>query len=212
MAAQLPLPPLYPIIDIDLCRMRGVDPVGLAAACVAGGAGLLQVRQKGTKGGSGAVVDVVRSVMGVAGPVGRVIVNDRADLAAMARAAGVHVGQQDLPADVVRRIVGDQAVIGLSTHSPEQVDDAIPGPADYVAVGPVFTTATKDTGYQPRGLGLVAYAAEKGKPVVAIGGITLSNARGALNAGAASVAIISDLLADPKVEDRIRQFLRSLKT
>ena len=150
--------------------------------------------------------------MGVAGPVGRVNVNDRADLATIARSPGVHVGQQDLPADVVRRIVGDQAVIGLSTHSPEQVDEAIPGPADYVAVGPIFTTATKDTGYQPRGLELVAYAAAKGKPVVAIGGITLGNARDALSAGAASVAIISDLLADPNVEDRIRQFLRSLNT
>ena len=213
MAAQLPLPPLYPIIDIDLCRMRGVDPVGLAEACVAGGARLLQVRQKGTEGGSGAFLELVRRVIGVAAPAGgRVIVNDRADIAAMARAGGVHVGQQDLPADVVRRIVGGQAVIGLSTHTPEQVDEAIPGPPDYVAVGPIFTTATKDTGYQPRGLELVAYAAAKGKPVVAIGGITLSNARDALSAGAASVAIISDLLADPNVEDRIRQFLRSRNT
>lgn len=213
LAAASPLPPLYPIIDVDLCRMRGIDPASLAAACVAGGARLLQVRRKGHAGGSAALLGVVRDVMRIARRAdARVIVNDRADVAAMAGAHGVHVGQQDLPADAVRAIIGTDAIIGLSTHAPEQVDEAVEGTADYVAVGPVFTTATKDTGYEPRGLDLVAYAAAKGKPVVAIGGITLANAREILDAGAVSVAVISDLLADADPERRVRQFLESLRT
>ena len=89
----------------------------------------------------------------------RVIVNDRADLAVLAGAAGVHVGQQDLSVETVRRIVGPGRLIGLSTHAPEQIDDALAGDTDYVAVGPIYRTATKDTGYEPRGLDLVRYAA-----------------------------------------------------
>ena len=210
--AQRPLPPLYPIIDVDLCRMRGVEPLALAAACLAGGARLLQVRQKGSDGGSGALLALVRKVIGISAPVGaRVIVNDRADIAAMAGAGGVHVGQQDLPPAIVRTIVGDLAIVGLSTHTAEQVDEGAEGEADYVAVGPVFPTATKDTGYDARGFELVAYAAAKGKPVVAIGGITLANGREVLDAGATSVAVISDLLAAPDTEQRVRFFLQSLE-
>ena len=109
------------------------------------------------------------------------------------------------------RIVGPRAIIGLSTHTPEQVDEALHTPADYIAVGPVFTTATKDTGYQARGLELVRYAAARGTPVVAIGGITLANARTVLDAGAASVAVISDLLTDPDPQVRVRLFLQALR-
>jgi thiamine-phosphate pyrophosphorylase len=210
-AAPLSLPPVYPIIDVDLCRMRGVDPVALATACLAGGARLLQIRQKSAEGGSGALLELVRQVIVVAAAAGAgVIVNDRADIAMMSGAAGVHIGQQDLHPPLVRSIVGEGSMLGLSTHTPEQVDDAVTGAVDYVAVGPIFTTATKDTGYEPRGLELVAYAASKGKPVVAIGGITLANAREALNAGAASVAIISDLLAGSDPESRVRRFLESI--
>lgn len=189
------LPALYPIIDIDLCVHRGLDPLAVARACLAGGAQLLQVRQKGTGGGSGACLAVIRAVVAAARPAGAaVIVNDRADLALLAGADGVHVGQQDLSPETVRALVGPGPVIGISTHTPEQVEAAIAGPADYVAVGPVFSTATKDTGYGPRGLALVTLAAAGGKPVVAIGGVTAANARSVLDAGAASVAIISDLL------------------
>ena len=191
------LPPLYPIIDVDLCRMRGLDPVAFAAGCVRGGARLLQVRQKGSTGGTGALLAVVRGVIAEGRPAGtRVIVNDRADLAAISGADGVHVGQQDLPPAAARLVVGDGAVIGISTHTREQIDEAAAGTADYIAVGPVFRTTTKETGYDPRGLDLVAYAARTGKGVVAIGGITSANARDVLNAGASSVAIISDLLAE----------------
>jgi thiamine-phosphate pyrophosphorylase len=204
----LRLPPLYPIVDIDICRLRGIDPLRLADACLSGGARLLQVRQKGSEAGGAARLEIVRAIVGVARPFGAiVIVNDRADIAAMAGAAGVHVGQDDLsPADA-RAIVGSRAIVGVSTHTPGQLDEALASTADYVAVGPVFETVTKDTGYEPRGFELVRSAAGRGKPVVAIGGITLGNGGEVLAAGADSVAIISDLLADADVVTRVRQFL-----
>lgn len=208
--AGLVLPPVYPIIDIDICRMRGIDPHALAAGCLEGGARLVQVRQKGHDTGGAALLAVVRSIVAAASPVqALVVVNDRADIAAMAGAGGVHVGQQDLAPETVRAIAGPDVVVGLSTHTREQVDAALAGDADYVAVGPVFSTATKDTGYDARGLELVSFAAGRGKPVVAIGGITLASAGAVLAAGAASVAIISDLLSDAGgVALRIREFLR----
>ena len=218
MTADLPrpdsaaaLPPVYPIIDVDICRMRGLDPLAVAAACLEAGAGLLQVRQKGHETGGAGLLAVARAVVAAAAPHrGRVVVNDRADLAVLAGAAGVHVGQQDLPPALVRRIAPG-ALIGLSTHTHEQIDEALAGEADYVAVGPVFATATKDTGYAPRGLDMVRYAAGRGKPVVAIGGVTLANARQALDAGAASVAVISDLLAAGDLAGRVRSFLAAAR-
>lgn len=211
-AAALRLPPLYPIVDIDLCRIRGVDPVALAGACAAGGARLLQVRQKGSAGGGAALLAITRDIVAAVRPAGgRVIVNDRADIAAMAAADGVHVGQQDLPVDAVRAMLGPGAILGISTHTIEQIDEAGAGAADYVAVGPVFTTSTKDTGYDARGLEMVSYAAATGKPVVAIGGINPDNARDVLAAGAASVAVISYLLAGGTPEARVRDFLQKLR-
>ena len=209
---RLLLPPLYPIIDVDLCRMRGLDPLAVARACLRGGARLLQVRQKGHDGGSGALLALVREVIASAAPFdAAVIVNDRADIAAMAGAAGVHLGQHDLPPDAARTIVGEAAVVGLSTHTREQIDEAVEGPADYLAVGPVFRTTTKETGYDPRGLEMVRYAAGRGKPVVAIGGVRVDNAAAVRAAGADSVAVISDLLADRDLEARVRLLLASLE-
>jgi thiamine-phosphate pyrophosphorylase len=198
--------PLYPIIDVDLCEMRGMDPRALAAAFVSGGARLIQVRKKSS--GSARLLELTRDILAIAKPHGaRVILNDRSDLARMAGAQGVHVGQFDLdPADV-KAITGADLLVGLSTHSPEQVDEAAAGACDYIAVGPVFLTRTKDTGYEPRGLDLVRYAASKGKPVVAIGGISLDNAKQALGAGASAVALISDLISTSAPEIRVRRYL-----
>lgn len=178
---------------------------------MSGGVRLLQVRQKGTETGDAALLETVRAIVHAARPLGAtVIVNDRADIAAMGGAGGVHVGQDDLSAADARAISGSGVVVvGLSTHTPEQVDEALAGTADYIAVGPVFLTLTKDTGYDPRGLELVRRAAGRGKPVVAIGGITLANAQEVFAAGADSVAIISDLLADADVSTRVRRFLSS---
>lgn len=211
-AAAGTFPPLYPIIDIDLCELRGLAPLAVAQAYLAGGARLLQVRRKSNARGTGALVALLREVRVAAGRVdAQVVVNDRADLALLAHASGVHVGQHDLPASAVRALVGAAMLVGVSTHTTEQIDEALAGPADYVAVGPVFSTVTKDTGYAPRGLEMVRFAAGRGKPVVAIGGVTVENAAAVIAAGATSVAIISDLLSDADPGARVRHCLELLK-
>lgn len=200
---------LYPIVDADVCRERGLEPRALALACLHGGARVVQLRVK--TGSSARFLDLATQIVDAAGPFGAaVIVNDRADIARMARAAGVHVGQDDLPPDAVRDVLGG-GVIGLSTHDPQQVDEALMTAADYVAVGPVFGTATKDTGYSARGLELVGRAAGRGKPVVAIGGITLARAPEVIGAGAGSVAVITDLLSGGDPESRVREYIRALQ-
>jgi len=120
----------------------------------------------------------------------------------MSGAAGVHVGQDDLAPSAARRLLGPAAIVGYSTHTSAQIEAASIEPVTYVAVGPVFGTHTKATGYEPVGLELVAEAARlsRGLPVVAIGGITLDTAAEVLAAGASAVAVISDLFAggDPR--------------
>ena len=205
------LGPLSPIVDVDLCRMRGLDVRAVTTAFFEGGARIVQVRQK--SGGAGEFLEHITQAVAAAAPHGgTVIVNDRADLAVLGGASGVHVGQQDLAVTDVLAIAGPTAICGLSTHTSQQVDDAVVGPASYIAVGPVFRTGTKDTGYDPRGLELVRYAAGKGKPVVAIGGITLERAAAVLAAGAAAVAVISDLLGGGDPRARVAQYLDALGT
>jgi thiamine-phosphate pyrophosphorylase len=139
----------------------------------------------------------------------RLIINDRADIARLSGAAGVHVGQDDLSVADVRKLLPEPALVGLSTHDDHQIDDAIEQRPTYIAVGPVFGTSTKDTGYSARGLDLVRRAAERRRPVVAIGGVTLENILDVVRAGASGVAVISDLLnGDP--EARTRDFVARL--
>jgi thiamine-phosphate pyrophosphorylase len=202
--------PLYAILDVDLAAARGWTPVDLARAFLDGGARLLQLRAK--RIGSGPVLEVTERLVALAAAYGgRVVVNDRADVARMAGAAGVHVGQEDIDAAAARAIVGPDRVVGLSTHSAGQVDAALAQPISYLAVGPVYGTATKDTGYAPVGLELVEYAAARAGtlPVVAIGGIDLARAPDVLAAGAAAVAVISDLLVDDPAA-RVRAYLKAL--
>lgn len=185
---------LYPIIDTAACAERKLDPLALGELYVRAGVRLLQLRVK--EEGDAAFLDLADGLVRIAHAAGaRLIVNDRADIARMAGADGVHVGQDDLPVDEVRSIVGPGAIIGLSTHDRAQIDSALAGGATYVAVGPVYSTTSKDTGYGPRGIELVKYAAARGKPVVAIGGITLERAPAVLAAGASYLAVIRDLLA-----------------
>lgn len=203
------LPPLYAVVDVDACARAGLEPRQVAAAFRRGGVSLVQVRGKSI--GAAALLSLVREVM--AGGDARVIVNDRPDVARIAGAAGVHVGQDDLPAADARAIVGPDAWVGLSTHSPDQAARALEEPIDYLAIGPVFDTGTKATGYEAVGVDLVARVAAlarpRGVPVVAIGGITLERAPAVLAAGADSVCVIADLLrGDP--ESRARAFVAAL--
>ena len=121
----------------------------------------------------------------------------------------MHVGQDDLTVADARSLLGAHSIVGVSTHDEQQIDGALQSDATYVAVGPVFGTATKDTGYSARGLDLVRYAAGRGKLVVAIGGVTLATAPAVIDAGATSVAVISDLLATNDPEQRVREYVRA---
>jgi thiamine-phosphate pyrophosphorylase len=201
---------LYAVLDGEVAVRFGWTLDALAEACLAGGARLVQVRAKRISGRE--LLALTDRIVGEAARVGaRVIVNDRPDIASLAGAWGVHLGQDDLPPAAARVVMGTTAVVGLSTHTTAQVEAARLEPIDYLAVGPVFETATKDTGYASVGLDLVrAAAASAAMPVVAIGGITLDRATDVVRAGAAAVAVITDLFTGGDPESRTRAFVARL--
>jgi thiamine-phosphate pyrophosphorylase len=208
-----PFSPLNAIVDLEVAARAGWDAVDLAAAFLRGGARFLQIRAKEASGGEFLAIST-RVVELAHGHDALVVVNDRADIACLAGADGVHVGQDDLAPRDVRRVVGDRAIVGLSTHTVDQLTEAVRQPVTYVAIGPVFGSVTKATGYDAVGLDMVRAAAacarQANLPLVAIGGITLNTAASVLQAGAASVAVIGDLLASGDPEARVRAFLERL--
>jgi thiamine-phosphate pyrophosphorylase len=203
--------PLHAILDIDAASRAGYDPAALGRIFFDAGARLVQLRAKQLA--SRPFLELADALVRDATAYeAAVIVNDRVDIARLSGAAGAHVGQTDLPPAAARRLLGPGAVIGYSTHSTGQVDAAAREPVSYIAVGPVFGTGSKDTGYAPVGLDLVRSAARQaaGMPIVAIGGITLETAPEVIAAGAAAVAVISDLLAGGDPARRIQAYLRAL--
>jgi thiamine-phosphate pyrophosphorylase len=193
------LPRLYAILDVDLTLARGRVPLDVLDAWLEAGIRLVQVRAKSWPGGP--LLELAEEAVARGHAAGAmVIVNDRADTARLAAADGVHIGQDDLPAVAVRLIAGPGAVIGLSTHSDAQVEAACGEPVDYIAIGPVFESATRMAVSEPLGPAGVASAVARATrhrlPVVAIGGITAENAARVLEAGAASVAVIGALVED----------------
>ena len=204
---------LYVICDGELCASRGWDLVDYAAECFEGGATLLQIRAKrlAARDLLTATAAILRRAEGMKATV---IVNDRGDIVRMTGAAGVHVGQQDLTPLQVRTVVGHEAIVGLSTHTADQLDAALRQPINYVAVGPVFDTGTKATGYEALGLeavkAAVSMASARRLPLVCIGGVTLERARSLIEVGAQSVAVISDLLTTGRPARRVQEFLNAL--
>ncbi len=206
------LPRLNAIVDVEFAERAGWRPIDLANAYLAGGARFLQLRAKNLPGDR--FLELARAIAVAAHERDALfVVNDRADLARLSGADGVHIGQEDLPPAAVRRIVGDTAIVGRSTHTLEQLAAALAEPVSYVAVGPVFGTTTKATGYDAVGLARVraAAAAAAGRvPLVAIGGITLDTAPSVIDAGAASVAVIGDLLSTGDPAARVQEYCRRL--
>jgi thiamine-phosphate pyrophosphorylase len=208
------------IIDADVARAHGWTVPALARACLDGGARVLQVRAKTV--GAAELLKLCEQVAADVGRFGgRLIVNDRADVARLVEGAGVHVGQDDISPAQAREIVGPGVIVGLSTHTAEQVQAAVTEPISYVAAGPVFGTRTKDTGYEAVGLELVRHAARfatarstrgstRSIPVVGIGGIRLDRAASVIEAGATAVAVISDVLATGDPEARVRAYVALL--
>lgn len=201
--------PLYAIVDTAACAARGLDPRTVAAAYLRGGARFLQLRDKASPGGE--LLALADDLVARAHQAGAtLVINDRADVARLSGADGVHVGQDDLGVEEARVTVGASAIVGVSTHDEAQIAAAARSSATYIAIGPIFETETKATGYAARGLALVRRAAATGKPVVAIGGITLECAAEVIDAGAASVAVIWDLLAGGDPEARVRAYVAHL--
>ena len=199
-----PLPRLYTFADASFG-----DPVRLAEALFNAGARIIQVRNK--KGSARELLEQVERILSFAPHGAEIIVNDRVDVALIASAGGVHLGQDDVPPVEARRILGLDRMIGFSTHNLEQAMQAEKLPVDYVAVGPIFLTATKEKPDPVVGLeNLSAICQAIRKPVIAVGGIKLENAEDVLKAGATSVAVISDVLSAPDVASRVQSWIERL--
>ena len=205
MAERFVLPRVYAITDVELSGLSHAEQVRLLSL---GGASLIQLREK--KMPALEFYQQARAAVEVAAGCGlRLIINDRLDIALAVGAAGVHLGQDDMPADAARALMGAAAVVGYSTHCVEQAIAAAKLPIDYLAIGPIFATTTKSDTAPVLGLeGLRAVRQAIGEfHLVAIGGITTANAHSVIEAGADSVAVISALLSQP---DQITQATQTL--
>ena len=206
------LPALYAIVDYQTAIEKGWEVCDLAREYLAGGAKLVQLRAPNVA--SRDYLDWCdRVVRDAADYDAQVIVNDRADIAVMAGAAGVHLGQLDLEPTDVRQRLSSRLLVGLSVHTPKQLEESVNAPLDYVAVGPIYDTSTKNTGYEPVGTKLVASASRMNpsRPVVGIGGINLERAMEVRRAGATSVAVISDLLEGNRPARRVSDYVKALE-
>jgi thiamine-phosphate pyrophosphorylase len=205
------LPKIYPITDVRLTKIPHAEQV---KKLIEGGAEVIQLREKSASpkefyASAEEALDVARQHNV------KIIINDRVDIALALGADGVHLGQDDLPPEYARKILGEKAIIGFSTHNVEQAISAVKHPINYLAIGPVFTTKTKENPDKVVGIeGVKKVRQAIGDfPLVAIGGINLENSCDVFNIGANSVAIISDLLSDlDKIAERMRLLINSCKT
>jgi thiamine-phosphate pyrophosphorylase len=201
----LNLPPLYAILDPE--QTKELDGIIVLRRLLEGGAGIVQLRAKIMAPGD--FLALARKARALTRARGcKLIVNDRVDIALACDADGVHLGQDDLPLGVARKLMA-QKLIGISTHSVEQATDAERDGADYIGFGPMFGTTTKATGYSVRGVDMLRQIRQAEKiPIVAIGGIKEENVAQVWQAGADSAAIISDILEADDITAKVRRILR----
>jgi len=204
---ELSFPTLYPITDVRLSGLSHTDQIERLAA---GGATLIQLRDKTASPRE--LFDSAIAAVKIARRLGvLLIINDRVDVAIAAEADGVHLGQDDIPPERARAILGPDRVIGFSTHTLEQATAANSLPIDYIAIGPMFQTSTKEKPDPVVDLEVLGEIKRRvSKPLVAIGGITLERARLVIDSGADTVAVISDLYSTNDLTGRTREFLRKL--
>lgn len=213
---MLQMPKLYTITD---CQMSNCTHEEIVQKLLAGGACLIQLRDKDASAKE--LLDGARKCLPLTRAAGAtLIINDRVDVALTADADGVHLGQDDLQVEDAREILGEEKIIGVSTHSLEQFRAALETSANYIAIGPVFPTKTKENPSPVVGLELIREAKKLAdRPIVAIGGITVERATEVIAAGADSVAVISalypfmeisDFLTKPDITGRVRAFLDAL--
>lgn len=202
-------PRLYAILDAGCFEGQFLFAKIKKFATELAAAGVTLVQYRNKQGNARDIVSHARELRRVLPPDVTFFLNDRADLALAAGADGVHVGQDDLSPEGARLVVGNNRLVGVSTHSPEQLRIANEAPVDYIAIGPIFATRSKANPDPVVGLdGLRAGRQLTDKPLVAIGGITRENCRSVLDAGADSVAVIADLLENPR--QRAGEFLTIL--
>ena len=200
------LPKIYPITDAKISKLSHAEQI---ERLIKGGAEFIQLRDKDAAPKD--FYDAAKKALEIARKRDvKIIINDRVDIALVLKADGVHLGQDDLPPELARKILGERAIIGFSTHNLEQATRAVKLPINYLAIGPVFTTSTKENPEKTVGVeGVKTVRRIIGDfPLVAIGGITAANYRMILEAGADSLAIISDLLSDAnKISGKMKSFL-----
>lgn len=204
-------PVFYPIVDAEVAEAYGWTAVDLGKALFDGGATLVQLRCP--RYSLANCLSCADALVADASRYGaRVIINDRIDIATMSGADGVHVGQDDLSVALAKQLLDPRLVVGVSTHTVEQFSAIRLLDVDYAAVGPIYETRTKDTGYSAVGLDAIKSACPLAEsvPLVAIGGITLENARGVLAAGATSLAVISDVFTGGNPTQRARDYVDGL--
>ena len=206
---RLVLPRLYVILDAALLTIPETE---CAQKLADAGVRLLQYRNKAASARE--LFESSRKLISLLAQLKvSVVVNDRADVAALAGASGVHVGQEDLGAEEARQVVGTEKLVGVSTHNLEQFQRAAASSADYIAVGPIFSTGTKSNPDPVVGTEFIRKVRLlTDKPIVAIGGITLERAPGIIKSGADSVAVISDILRADEPGMRARQYINLLGT
>ena len=197
---------VYPITDVKISGLSHTEQV---SRLIAGGATVIQLREKHLSPRE-FFRDAQKALIVARSSGVQIIVNDRVDIALALGADGVHLGQSDLSPEAARELLGDNAVIGFSVHSIEQVEAAMDLPVDYLGVGPVFSTSTKENPDPVISLDGLRRTREVAGEIslVAIGGITLDNASEVLEAGADAVAVVSALLENPlEIESRTRDFI-----
>ena len=205
MMPPLDIPPLYAILDPE--QIVGRDAVKVLRDLLAGGARFLQLRVKALSANE--FFDLARRARTETRSYGcKLIINDRVDVALACDADGVHLGQEDLPLAVGRKLIGDR-IVGISTHDLDQAREAEQNGADYIGFGPTFGTSTKDTGYTARGVEMLRQIRVRvNLPIVAIGGINEQNVQQVWQAGANSAAIISDILRAEDIPAKMARIQR----
>jgi len=200
---------LYVILDADICKEAGGDIVKIAEKIILGGADILQLRAKSL---SRAEIAEIGQAIKTFTQKAKVLflLNDYVSLASALDVDGVHLGQEDLPVKEARKILGENKIIGLSTHSLKQASKAEKQEVDYIGIGPIFSTATKP-GATPVGTEIIAQVKDKIKiPFVAIGGISLDNLDEVLGSGAKRVAICRGIIESPDITKTTREFRQRL--
>lgn len=199
---------LYGITDHALSLGRG--NVAVVRELLDAGIKIIQYREKERK--MGVMLAECKEIRRLTAEYGATfIVNDYVDIALLVDADGVHVGQEDLPVEEIRRLVGPDKIIGLSTHLPEQAHAAITAGADYIGVGPIYSTQTKKDVCEPVGLEYLQYVAKNiALPVVAIGGIKAENIEEVIKAGARCCAVVSAFVSAPDIAAAVQKMRKSL--